>query len=85
MHSLAKYLTDLSEAFESESQHLDLSDLERGAVVNGSVVFDPRNFSNPSTCRVLSKANILAKFGAPQQSVQYFVLTEKGYSTLFPA
>ena len=85
MNPLATYLTDLSQMVTDTMDSMTVYQCTREAVLEGSVIFDPRNFSNPSTCRVLAKAQIITKFGNPQQSVQYYVLTPLGFDTLFPA
>jgi hypothetical protein len=85
MHPLATYLTDLSQNFHCESEGLPLRDLTRETITEGSVALDHRNFLNSQTTRILSRAGIITKFGRPQQTAQYYILTPLGFDTLFPA
>lgn len=82
--TLASHLSDLSRIFHEEEDSLSVYDSTREAILEGSVTFDSRNFSSPATTRALARAGIITKFGSRQQSVQYYILTPKGYDTLFP-
>lgn len=82
---LSTHLTDLSENFNSEVDGRSVYDSTREAVLEGSVVLDPRNFRYHTTLRSLARLGLVQKFGSRQEGVQYYILTAKGYDTLFPA
>ena len=86
MSSIASsvFVSDFITTFYKESANYPAEMLTRESLLDGSCVIDSRNFANPSTCRLASRAGLITKFGSRMQTVQYWMLTEKGFDTLFP-
>lgn len=79
------HLTDLSQNYNYELENLSVYESTREAVLDGSVVLDPRNFNHSTTLRTLVRLGMVKRFGDRQQGVQYYILTDKGWDALFPA
>ena len=82
--SLTAHIGDLHQTFSAEADGRSVYDCTREAILEGSIALDARNFINPQTASILSRARIIKRFGSPMQGVQYYILTPKGYDILFP-
>lgn len=83
--TLAIHLSDLSRVFAEESDGLSIYDCTRAAILEGSVLIDPRRLELHDTLAVLTDAGLLVKWVNPEpEDVWLYALTPKGYDTLFP-
>jgi hypothetical protein len=79
--ALITAINDLAQAFRHEAKGQPESQLTREAVLEGSVLIDPRNLDHKASCSLLSKNLFIEKFGK-HQGVWYYTLTHKGFNAI---